>query len=92
MRILDILHKTRALAQMAYGILKKYRTLIACAIAILLFVVSFLAPVERYSIEKEASKIEKKIRQRQQILEEYVQEAFLGDVYGVSVFKFYQPG
>ena len=76
MRILDILHKTRALAQMAYGILKKYRTLIACAIAILLFVVSFLAPVERYSIEKEASKIEKKIRQRQQILEEYVQEAF----------------
>ena len=23
---------------------------------------------------------------------EYVQEAFLGDVYGVSVFKLYQPG
>ncbi len=76
MKILDMLHKMRALAHMAYGVLKKYRTLIACAIAVVLFIVSFLAPVERYSIEKESSKIEKKIRQRQQILEKYVQMAF----------------
>ena len=29
-----MLHKMRALAHMAYGVLKKYRTLIACAIAV----------------------------------------------------------
>ena len=45
-------------------------------ITVFLFAISFLMPENRYSVEKEAARLEKKIQQRQHILEDYVAKAF----------------
>lgn len=64
------------IAKKVYDVLVKYHTAVACVMTALLFSISFLTPANYQSIEKESAKLEKRIRQRQHILEGYVEKAF----------------
>ncbi len=76
MELAKLFHNIGKGVKRAYDILIKYHTAAACIMTALLFSISFLAPTNNRSVEKEAAKLEKRIRQRQQILEDYVQKAF----------------
>ena len=76
MRYTEVLNNISKNGKKVFDRLMKYRTLVACIITALFFSLSLFSPSAKTSVEKEASKLEKKIRYRQQILEDYVQEAF----------------
>lgn len=55
--------------------LKKYRTAALFAVGLFFFAISFFVIPQRYSAEKDARKLERKIHLRQNILEEYAVRA-----------------
>ena len=65
---------TKALA-LSYNIAKRYRTTIACIVTAFLFSISFLITPSRDTVEHDAAKLERKIYHRQDVLEEYVEQA-----------------
>lgn len=73
--IREVWHIVSAFLSNGYGIVKRYRTLFACVVTALLFSFSFIITPGHKSVEKEAAKLERKIKQRQQILEKYVYKA-----------------
>ena len=76
MEYMKILHQARRVSVWLYDIVRRYHIAVACMITVFLFAISFLMPENRYSVEKEAARLEKKIQQRQHILEDYVAKAF----------------
>ena len=59
----------------SYNMAKRYRTAIACIVTAFLFSISFLITPTRDTVEHDAAKLERKIHHRQDVLEEYVQQA-----------------
>ncbi len=74
-RIKVAVHTVSRAFRCGYGIIKRYRTTVACIITALLFSFSFIMTPSRDSTRKEAARLERKIKQRQQILERYVYQA-----------------
>ena len=70
MEYMKILHQARRVSVWLYDIVRRYHIAVACMITVFLFAISFLMPENRYSVEKEAARLEKKIQQRQHILED----------------------
>lgn len=87
MTYLEILHKVKEIAKAVWEVLEKHHTAAACIVTALLLSFSFLNPFTTPSVEKEAMRLEKKIRQRQAILEEYAAQALKTPVDTVLSFK-----
>ena len=63
MTYLEILHKVKEIAKAVWEVLEKHHTAAACIVTALLLSFSFLNPFTTPSVEKEAMRLEKKIRQ-----------------------------
>ena len=59
-----------------YKAVMENSTAVACFVTLLFFSISFLITPSRDTVERDAGKLERKIQQRQHLLEEYVQMAF----------------
>ena len=59
-----------------YNMVRRYSTGLACLVTALFFAISFLITPTRETVERDASKLERKIQQRLALLDGYVGRAF----------------
>ncbi len=78
--IREVLHNISNSMGRVYGILKRYRTTVACILMAFCISISFLINPSQKTTVNEASKLERKIQHRQQVLEDYVSQAMAAPV------------
>lgn len=75
MKLIEGMRKAFDIIKEGYRAIEKHRTTVLCILTALSFAVSFVITPHQDSLRKEATRLEKKIQHRQQILEEYANQA-----------------